>query len=129
HLTAPASRPYWHPVGGTKQETMSRSQRWSQLALAGVLGFHFKPAAPFTAEQAAAGRAAYEQSCVVCHGADLTLLPNARLAGPEFVSRWENRSLNELIAQVQATMPPEGGAGTLPADTYVALVAYILERN
>jgi alcohol dehydrogenase (cytochrome c) len=104
-------------------------QRFSKLALAGVLVLYLTPALPFTAEQATAGRAAYELSCLVCHGADLTLLPNARLAGAEFVSRWENRSINELIAQVQATMPPEGGAGTLPAETYVAVVAYLLERN
>ena len=37
----------------------------------------------FTTEQAAAGRAAYEQSCITCHGANLRQLPGSLLAGPE----------------------------------------------
>ena len=108
---------------------MSRSKTYLKLAVGGVLGLHLTPALSFTAEQSAAGRVAYEQYCTVCHGADLRLLPTAQLAGSEFAGRWENRSINELIAQVRATMPPEGAAGTLPADTYVDLVAYMLEVN
>jgi alcohol dehydrogenase (cytochrome c) len=107
---------------------MSRSQRYLKLAAAGGLGLYLTPALPYTAEQATAGRAGYEQHCMVCHGADLQLLPTARLAGPEFVGRWENRSLNELVAQVRATMPPEG-PGALPPDTYVAVIAYLLDAN
>ena len=108
---------------------MSRSSQFLQLTTAGILALHLTPALPFTTEQAAAGRAAYEQSCAMCHGPDLRLLPIAPLAGPEFVTKWENRSINELVAQVRATMPPEGGAGTLPQDMYLALIAYILEVN
>ncbi len=35
-------------------------------------------AAPFTADQAAAGRAAYETTCAGCHGANLAGPPAAR---------------------------------------------------
>jgi alcohol dehydrogenase (cytochrome c) len=103
--------------------------RFLQVFASGILVFQAPPAWSFTAEQATAGRAAYEMACAMCHGADLRLLPIAPLAGPEFVGKWETRSINELIAQVRATMPPEGGAGTLPQETYVNLIAYILEVN
>jgi alcohol dehydrogenase (cytochrome c) len=107
---------------------MSRFARLSPLAAAGVLAMHAAPAFSFTAEQAAAGRADYEQHCAACHGADLRLLPTARLAGPEFVSRWRGRSTNEMLAQLRATMPPEG-PGALPEQSYIDVIAYLLESN
>ena len=82
----------------------------------------------FTAEQAAAGRAAYEQSCAMCHGATLRQLPNALLAGPEFVARWGNRATSDLIAQARSTMPPENPGG-LPAESYSSIVAYLLQSS
>src|SRR5262245_14266302 len=103
---------FGRPLNQNKDcKTMSRSTRYLQLAAAGSFFLHLTPALSFTAEQAAAGRMAYEQSCVMCHGTDLRLLPIAPLAGPEFVGKRQTRSINELIAQVRATMPPEGGAG------------------
>jgi alcohol dehydrogenase (cytochrome c) len=107
---------------------MDRTERSATLALAGALTLYLTPALPFTTEQAAAGRASYEQNCAVCHGADMRTLPNAQLVGPEFMSRWQNRSANELIAQLRATMPPEG-PGSLPEATYLGVVAFILESN
>jgi alcohol dehydrogenase (cytochrome c) len=106
---------------------MSLSMRCS-LAAAGALLLHVGPALGYTPEQAAAGRTAFEANCRVCHGADLRALPNALLAGPEFMSRWQNRSANELIAQLRVTMPPEG-PGSLPEATYVDIVSYLLEAN
>ena len=103
-------------------------QRHLGLAAAGVLALHLTPALAFTPDQAAAGRAGYEQHCAVCHGADLRLLPTARLAGPEFTNRWRTRNTNELLAQLRATMPPEG-AGSLPERTYLEVIAYLLEAN
>ena len=66
-----------------------------------------RPALAFTPEQAAAGRATYEQNCVACHGPNLRQLPGAVLAGPEFVAKWGERGTNELLAQARATMPPD----------------------
>ena len=54
-------------------------------------------ATAFTAEQAAAGRAAFEQSCAMCHGQNLRQLPNALLAGTEFVGRWGSRATSDLV--------------------------------
>lgn len=97
-------------------------------AAAGLAGAHSPAAWPFTVEQAAAGRADYARHCAACHGEDLAALPNARLDGAEFIRRWRNRSTNELLAQLRATMPPEG-PGALSGEAYVNIVAYLLERN
>ncbi len=86
------------------------------------------PAFAFTAEQAAAGRAAYEQSCATCHGPNLRQLPNALLAGDEFLGRWGNRPTSDLIAQARSTMPPDNPGG-LPAEAYANVVAYLLQAN
>jgi alcohol dehydrogenase (cytochrome c) len=107
---------------------MRSSKRCLRLAAAGILSLHLTPALSYTAEQAAAGRAGFEQHCSVCHGVDLRALPNALLEGPEFMGRWQNRSANELIAQLRATMPPEG-PGSLPEETYLNVVAYLLQSN
>jgi alcohol dehydrogenase (cytochrome c) len=82
----------------------------------------------FTEQQAAAGGATYEQTCVVCHGANLRQLPGSLLAGPEFVAKWGGRGIDELVAQLRATMPPDR-PGALPEEQYLGLVAYILQAN
>jgi alcohol dehydrogenase (cytochrome c) len=82
----------------------------------------------FTAEQVQEGLAAYAQSCAACHGADLRTLPTAPLQGDEFIAKWRTRSTNDLLAQVRTTMPPES-PGSLGEDGYLAVMAYILQRN
>ncbi|HJR71487.1 MAG TPA: c-type cytochrome, partial [Gammaproteobacteria bacterium] len=106
---------------------MSMTNTWRKLAAAVpvLLASH---ALAFTAEQSAAGRAAYEQSCVVCHGANLRQLPGSLLAGPEFVTKWGERGIDELVATMRATMPPDR-PGALPEEQYVGLAAYILQTN
>jgi alcohol dehydrogenase (cytochrome c) len=86
------------------------------------------PALAFTPEQAAAGRAVYEQSCVTCHGGNFRLLPANVLAGPEFVAKWGERGVQELLAQIRATMPPDRPGG-LAEDQYLGIVAYLLQQN
>jgi alcohol dehydrogenase (cytochrome c) len=82
----------------------------------------------FTMEQVEAGQASYAQSCAACHGQDLRTLPNAPLQGNEFVAKWRTRSTNDLLAQLRTTMPPES-PGSLGEDAYLAIMAYILQRN
>ena len=82
----------------------------------------------FTTEQASAGRAAYEQNCATCHGANLRQLPDALLAGREFAAKWGNRGTSELVALMRATMPV-GNPGGLTEDTYLAIAAYVLQVN
>ena len=99
-----------------------------RFALAIVAASQAPGALAFTAEQAAAGRAAYEQTCANCHGPTLRQLPNALLGGTEFVGRWGNRATSDLIAQARSTMPPDNPGG-LPAETYANVVAYLLQAN
>src|SRR5262245_34986481 len=73
-------------------------------------------AGPFTADQANAGRAAYQTNCAGCHGADLTGYPP--LSGSAFVGSWGSRTTRDLFGLVQTTMPTDR-PGALPADTYV----------
>ncbi len=83
-------------------------------------------AGPFTAEQATAGRIAYQDNCSSCHGADLTGAP--ALAGAAFLGGWGSRTTRELLGQMQASMPSDR-PGALPEQTYVNIAAYILQVN
>ncbi len=98
------------------------------IACCAPLAFCPQPAAAYTNEQAVAGRAAFEQNCAQCHGIALRQMPNAILAGPEFVTKWGDRPTAELLAQVRATMPPDK-PGALPEEQYVGILAYVLESN
>jgi alcohol dehydrogenase (cytochrome c) len=98
------------------------------VTLAAVVSLPSPLALAFTAEQAAEGLASYTQSCAACHGADLRTLPNAPLQGDEFIGKWRTRSTNDLLAQLRTTMPPES-PGSLGEDGYLAVMAYILQRN
>ena len=98
------------------------------VASVGVLtaGGQQPAAGPFTAEQATAGRAAYDTNCAGCHGADLQGFPT--LAGPAFIGSWGTRTTRDLMGLIQTTMPPDRPGG-LPEQTYVSIVSYILQVN
>jgi alcohol dehydrogenase (cytochrome c) len=100
----------------------------TQLLIAGAGLALARPALAFTPEQAAAGRAAYEQYCAACHGATLRQLPDALLAGREFVAEWGDRGANELVEQIRATMPPTDPGG-LSDEIYLGLTAFLLQAN
>lgn len=91
-------------------------------------GAQTPPAAPYTAEQASAGRGAYQTNCAACHAADLSGREGPQLAGGNFVAQWGDKTAGELIAFMRATMPP-GAGGPLPDQTYVNLAAFILDAN
>ncbi|MGZ3369391.1 MAG: outer membrane protein assembly factor BamB family protein [Caulobacteraceae bacterium] len=80
-------------------------------------------------DAAARGQVAYAQNCGRCHGANLAggefgpSLTNAVFAG-----HWQGQTGGALVTYVQTRMPP-GGAGTLPADTYADLAAYLMKAN
>jgi alcohol dehydrogenase (cytochrome c) len=87
------------------------------------------PAGPFTAEQAAAGGTAYQTTCSSCHAADLGGRNEApQLAGSNFLTSWGTRTAGELVAFMQASMPP-GNPGALGETAYGNLGAYILQSN
>ncbi|MBI4477611.1 MAG: PQQ-binding-like beta-propeller repeat protein, partial [Acidobacteria bacterium] len=83
---------------------------------------------PYTSAQADAGRVAYMTSCAGCHGSDLLGANEAPpLAGNNFKNAWRARTTRDLLAYSQ-TMPP-GMAGSLAEQTYISIVAFILQAN
>ena len=86
------------------------------------------PTSVFTAEQAEAGRAAYQARCAGCHLPDMSGRNEATpLAGANFMNAWRGRSTRELYEYISATMPP--GGATLGADAYLSITAFILQSN
>lgn len=87
------------------------------------------PPPPFSRAQVTAGKVAYDASCAVCHGSTLTNGTFATpLAGEYFKRQWSGRSVADLFEKSRTTMPPKA-VNTLPATTYAAIVAYVLEVN
>ncbi len=85
--------------------------------------------APFTAEQASAGRALYAASCGGCHRADLQGAGEApALAGSSFMNAWGNKPVSELHTLVKFSMPYNNG-NSLDAATYRNIIAFMLSAN
>lgn len=83
----------------------------------------------FTAAQATTGKTAYTATCAVCHGSTMTNgAYGTPLAGEYFKTKWSQRSVRAFYDRARTTMPP-AHPGSLPADTYANIVAYILEVN
>jgi hypothetical protein len=82
------------------------------------------------AEHARLGNAAYLQNCSTsCHGADLSGNdPAPALAGSTFLVKWQGRSADDLFNKIRTTMPPTGPA-SLSQESYLDIVAYILQTN
>jgi PQQ-dependent dehydrogenase (s-GDH family) len=82
----------------------------------------------FTAEQAAAGKVAYNSNCAVCHGNTMTNGTFAPpLAGEYFKTTWSGRSVRSFYDK--ATSMPPAAPASLGGDTYANIVAYILQTN
>ena len=86
-------------------------------------------AVPFTRAQADTGAKVYAQKCAGCHGVRLDDGQANALVGPKFLDVWTapGRTLDELYFITRTTMPKNEAA--LPAAEYVAVLAYLLERN
>ena len=83
----------------------------------------------YTDAQAERGRESYQQSCVGCHRDDLRGDNTApSLVGESFTFLWGDMEVGELSARIQKLMPPQG-PGSLPAQTYIDIVAFMLQKN
>ena len=83
----------------------------------------------FTTAQADAGQDAYVEHCATCHGDstdDGEFAPP--LKGADFRERWRAHSPEALYTLTRRTMPQDR-PGALTDETYVSLVAYILQEN
>src|SRR6188474_754869 len=83
--------------------------------------------ASFTAAQATAGRASYDQNCAGCHGPAGRNGTAPALAGPDF-GGWTTRPVRDLISTIRASMPSDR-PGQLREEVYLDIVAYILQVN
>lgn len=85
--------------------------------------------AVYTPDQAAAGRAVYEESCAECHRSNLRGDFEApELAGPSFVRAWGGQPIADLLAYTRATMP-DGAPESLTTAQYTAVIAYLVQAN
>jgi alcohol dehydrogenase (cytochrome c) len=83
----------------------------------------------YTASQATQGRQAYDTGCATCHGANLDDGPFAPpLKGVDFRLRWGGKPVEGLLTEMSRTMPP-ASPGSLGEDTYVRLLAYLIQEN
>jgi hypothetical protein len=75
----------------------------------------------YTGEQAAEGKALFEQLCLRCHAP-------ADFAAPRFRVKWTTRSLHDLYAVISRTMPLDQ-PGSLRPRQYVEVLAFLLSVN
>ncbi|MGB8693616.1 MAG: c-type cytochrome, partial [Steroidobacteraceae bacterium] len=83
----------------------------------------------YTEAQAASGKQTYDRVCGECHHLALKGTGHApELAGPNFLSKWGERSVADVFTQLSATMPPTA-PHSLPDNVAIALTAHILRVN
>jgi len=95
------------------------------------------PAAPsiwsgvYSPAQARRGLLEYARSCEHCHGSSLTgdaIDEVPALVADAFLFHWRGRTVQDLYARLSKAMPADA-PGSLSADAYLDLVAYLLEAN
>jgi mono/diheme cytochrome c family protein len=84
----------------------------------------------YTEAQAARGQAAYQTNCAMCHRESLEGGAEAlSLKGDRFMESWRDDTLEPLFDHMRNRMPrrPGGEPGSLSANTYIDILAYILK--
>jgi mono/diheme cytochrome c family protein len=83
----------------------------------------------FTAEQATKGDAAYKEQCAACHGDNLEGTgPMPALAGKDFLSNWQGKTVWDLWEKTQTSMPATA-PGSLSPEQTTEIVAYMLSAG
>lgn len=82
----------------------------------------------YTARQIQRGGAVYARDCAACHGPTLNGGEAPPLAGPDFLAEWYGYSAGDLFERIRGTMPV-AGPGSLSAQDYADVLAYILSIN
>ncbi len=82
----------------------------------------------YISEQAARGKAAFEQTCAGCHNSDLSGISGPELAGNRFRTKWDFQTVSQLFTEMKTRMP-RNNPSTLSDDTYLDIVTYVLEAN
>ena len=85
----------------------------------------------YTQAQAARGKVAYDAACSSCHMSDLSgggefdMQVAPALVRADFM---EGRTMNSVYTFVRSNMPADA-AGALPPQTYLDILAYVLQQN
>jgi len=80
----------------------------------------------FTADQATKGEAVYKEQCAACHGDNLEGSgPMPPLAGKDFLSNWQGKTVGDLFEKTQTSMPATA-PGTLTPEQTAHVMAYML---
>lgn len=94
----------------------------------------------YSKAQASRGEEAYKSACGYCHKDDLSggfmddgvgrapALAGPQAFGSSLVERFRDQTLGDMVYAIASTMPKQAPT-SLPLDTYVDIVAYLLERN
>jgi mono/diheme cytochrome c family protein len=81
------------------------------------------------AEQSIRGKEKFDGNCAYCHGRDLSGHdPAPALSGDTFMSDWGSRMVGDLFDKIRTTMP-QTSPGSLNRQTYLDIVAYLLQAN
>ena len=75
----------------------------------------------YSAAQADRGEARFKTSCSLCHTA-------SSFSGGAFAERWSGQTLGQVFDFVSNVMP-ENDPGSLKAEEYVSVMAFILRSN
>lgn len=84
----------------------------------------------YSEAQATRGQQSYVDTCGRCHKEDLlggVLEPP--LVGPEFLSKWEGKTVGALFEEIHQNMPSNDLKGTLPPPLIADVVAYMFQQN
>jgi len=94
----------------------------------------------YTEAQAARGEKAYKLACGYCHKDNLAggffddgngrapALAGARAFDSSFEKRWAGKTVGEMVIDVGTAMPLND-PGSLPPETYVDIITFLLARN
>jgi S-disulfanyl-L-cysteine oxidoreductase SoxD len=86
----------------------------------------------FTAQQAARGQTQFMAHCAECHMANLSGGEGPALVGDRFWTTWQESTVAALFDRISKNMPFDDDgrlAGSLPKQTYIDVVAHILNSN
>jgi S-disulfanyl-L-cysteine oxidoreductase SoxD len=94
----------------------------------------------YTEAQAARGEKAYKLACGYCHKDNLAggffddgngrapALAGARAFDSSFEKRWAGKTVGEMVIDVGTAMP-QNDPGSLPPETYVDIITFLLAQN
>lgn len=116
---------------------LNNRREWSVIVLPAVilLALVSRPASgqqsiTFSSAQAQRGQNLYAKHCASCHGLQLTGGSASPLAGSRFMAKWGQGKHNvDELYYITRTQMPYGAAGTLTAQQYIDIVAYLLKSN